>query len=128
LWTIKILGWWWTILPTEIEDCRNTYCQNLFPDDGRTMGLEGMIQDVIDQHQKGNFKLNGELKNLNPKEWKTIAGYYAGRRWELEDLMSKLKATPKRSIPETAKVPVLGITGTGGAGKSSVTMKLFAGF
>src|SRR5213592_1035586 len=84
-----------TILPHEIEELHKYGITRIYsPDDGRHMGLEGMIEDLIKtagpQAPKGNVKtntspptpegglktntgLNGELKNLNPKEWKTIA-------------------------------------------------------
>src|SRR5690606_19542487 len=99
------------------------------PDDGRQMGLEGMIEHLLQTCCEGEGlkqPLNGELKDLNPKQWKTIAqaitiaeeGGFSG----IKDLLPKVEqgaAVP----PSGGKgvVPILGITGTGGAGKSSVT-------
>jgi methylmalonyl-CoA mutase len=71
-----------TILPTEIEELHNYGIVKIYsPDDGRHMGLEGMIEDVVNKcaepslRQGGGVKpaLNGELKDLNPSKWKTIA-------------------------------------------------------
>jgi methylmalonyl-CoA mutase len=83
------------------------------PDDGRHMGLEGMIEDLVKQCDFLTVpSLNGELKNINTKDWKTIARSitYAenGNKVTLDNKSEK-------------KIPVLGITSTGGAGKSSVT-------
>src|ERR1700722_6238415 len=67
-----------TILPDEIAELEKYGITRIYsPDDGRKMGLEGMIEDVVERasqvHEAGLKQLNGELKNLNPKEWKTIA-------------------------------------------------------
>ena len=110
-----------TILPSEIKELQNYGITRIYsPDDGRTMGLEGMIQDVIDNlSTKESVQLNGELKNLNPKEWKTI-----GRAITIAEDGRKV------SLPlgEGRGGVVLGITGTGGAGKSSVTDEIVRRF
>lgn len=102
-----------TILPTEADELHKYGISRIYsPDDGRHMGLEGMIEDLVRQCDFQTVaSLNGEAKNLNPKDWKNIARSitYAenGNKVELQEA--------------NKKVPVLGITGTGGAGKSSVT-------
>ncbi len=102
-----------TILPTEADELHQYGITRIYsPDDGRHMGLEGMIEDLVRQCDFQTVaSLNGEVKNLNPKDWKTIARSitYAENGNKVD-----LKQTDK-------KIPVLGITGTGGAGKSSVT-------
>ena len=102
-----------TILPTEIEELHAYGITRLYsPDDGRTMGLEGMIEDLVKQCDfKTVASLNGELKNVNTNDWKVIA-----KAITYAEDGNKVELTPS-----TAKIPVLGITGTGGAGKSSVT-------
>jgi methylmalonyl-CoA mutase len=64
-----------TILPTEIEELHKYGISRIYsPDDGRKMGLEGMIEDLVSQCDfKTVPSLNGELKNINTKDWKTIA-------------------------------------------------------
>lgn len=115
-----------TILPTEIEDLHAYGITKIYsPDDGRHMGLEGMIQDVIDKaaavEQLKNKNLNGELNTLNPSDWKTIAtAITLAEDGKFSDIKSKLSAKDN--------VPVLGITGTGGAGKSSVTDEIVRRF
>jgi methylmalonyl-CoA mutase len=110
-----------TILPTEAEELHKYGITRIYsPDDGRKMGLEGMIEDLIKQCDFVTVaSLNGELKNINTSDWKTIAKSItyaeAGNKLALD------KKTHK-------KIPVLGITGTGGAGKSSVTDEIVRRF
>ncbi|PUZ28134.1 methylmalonyl-CoA mutase [Chitinophaga parva] len=107
-----------TILPDEIKELHAYGIARLYsPDDGRHMGLEGMIEDLIRQCDFETVSsLNGELKGLPGKDAKLIA-----QAITLAENKHPLPLAPA----ETAKtIPVLGITGTGGAGKSSVTDEL----
>jgi methylmalonyl-CoA mutase len=108
-----------TILPTEIEELHQYGITKIYsPDDGRTLGLEGMIEEVVnacDFETVNTF--SGDADRLNPKEWKSIA--------QLITLAENGKSTVKTQ-PST--IPVLGITGTGGAGKSSVTDEIVRRF
>ncbi|MFN8286912.1 MAG: methylmalonyl-CoA mutase family protein [Chitinophagales bacterium] len=133
-----------TILPTEIEELHQYGITRIYsPDDGRHMGLEGMIEDVVKQCEpltpKGEQKpkLNGELKNLKSSDWKVIAQAITvaeeGSFAKIKDLLPKVEA--KVGVPPSggqgvgaATIPVLGITGTGGAGKSSVTDEIVRRF
>jgi len=113
-----------TILPQEIEELQKYGITKIYsPDDGRKMGLEGMIEDVI---RKCDISLNGKA------DYKT-----AMTLGEVKDIRKiargitnaenrvQLKSDPDKYRGEKSKskivTPVLGITGTGGAGKSSVT-------
>ena len=64
-----------TILPSEIEELQNYGITRIYsPDDGRAMGLQGMINDLV---QKSDFatgiNLNGELTHLTKdRDWKSI--------------------------------------------------------
>jgi methylmalonyl-CoA mutase len=108
-----------TILPTEIEELHQYGITKIYsPDDGRTLGLEGMIEEVVkacDFETVNTF--SGDADILSPKEWKSIA--------QLITLAENGKSTVKTQ-PST--IPVLGITGTGGAGKSSVTDEIVRRF
>jgi methylmalonyl-CoA mutase len=108
-----------TILPTEIEELHQYGITKIYsPDDGRTLGLEGMIEEVVnacDFETVNTF--SGDADTLSPKEWKSIA--------QLITLAENGKSTVKTQ-PST--IPVLGITGTGGAGKSSVTDEIVRRF
>ena len=110
-----------TILPTEIEELHKYGIARIYsPDDGRHMGLEGMIEDLVKQCDFLTvLSLNGELKNINTKDWKTIA-----RSITYAENGNKVTLDTKSD----KKIPVLGITGTGGAGKSSVTDEIVRRF
>jgi len=108
-----------TILPTEIDDLHDYGITRIYsPDDGRKMGLQGMINDLLQQCDYPlGLNLNGQLKQVPSKNPVAIAqAITAAENYpEDNDWIEKLKADAK-----TSKVPVLGITGTGGAGKSSL--------
>ncbi len=108
-----------TIHPQEIEELHKYGIVKIYsPDDGRTMGLEGMIEDVVKQCDYETVsKLNGQIEKLNKQEWKSIA--------QLITLAENGKSEIRNQKSET---PVLGITGTGGAGKSSVTDEIVRRF
>jgi methylmalonyl-CoA mutase len=110
-----------TILPSEIEELHSYGITRLYsPDDGRHMGLEGMIEDVIRQCDFQTVsKLNGQLQQLTRAQYKIIAQAITIAE---NDLLENWQ-------PEAPKTTaVLGITGTGGAGKSSVTDELVRRF
>jgi isobutyryl-CoA mutase len=106
-----------TILPEEIRELHQYGITRIYsPDDGRHMGLEGMIDDVVKQC---DFNLNGNGGYKNPM---TLG--------EVKDVrkIARMITNVENGQPSTGngqssllKAPVLGITGTGGAGKSSVT-------
>ena len=112
-----------TILPDEIRELHNYGISKIYsPDDGRHMGLEGMIEDVIKQC---DFALNGngEYKNTmtlgEVKDVRSIA----------RKITNAENGIAPSSIPNSQfPIPVLGITGTGGAGKSSVTDEIVRRF
>ncbi len=113
-----------TILPSEIEELHAYGITRIYsPDDGRKMGLEGMIEDVIKQC---DFNLNGNGDYPYPM---TLG--------EAKDIrkIARLITNAENGIQITAHIddnitttPVIGITGTGGAGKSSVTDELVRRF
>ncbi|MGB3079855.1 MAG: cobalamin-dependent protein, partial [Saprospiraceae bacterium] len=109
-----------TILPSEIEALQKYGISRIYsPDDGRHMGLQGMINDVL---IKCDFPLgehlNGEVAKLSSKNHLSISRMITAVEnfpEENKDWISIITAQAKE-----AHVPVLGITGTGGAGKSSM--------
>src|ERR1700709_1289036 len=106
------------ILPTEIKELMAYGIARIYsPDDGRTMGLQGMINDMLQQCDfKTLTKLNGELKHLPEKDPKAIASLITMAENDPEQF-----AISGGPVPINKNlVPVLGITGTGGAGKSSL--------
>ncbi len=110
-----------TILPAEIAELHDYGITRLYsPDDGRQMGLEGMIEDVIRQCDFQTVaKLNGQLQQLSRAQYKVIAQAITIAE---NDLLQDWEPQQQKANA------VLGITGTGGAGKSSVTDELVRRF
>jgi len=117
-----------TILPEEIKELHEYGITRLYhPDDGRAMGLQGMINDLL---EKADFdlsdKVNGEAKKLTPNNWPAIAKLISTAENHPEVFATIADEIHKKAEASTA--PVLGITGTGGAGKSSMVDELIRRF
>ncbi len=108
------------ILPGEIEELEDYGIEKIYsPDDGRTLGLTGMIEDLI---KKSDFPVG---KNISVK----IDDIRKGDHIAIARLISAAENYPEhskelldqiRKEADKKSIPVLGITGTGGAGKSSI--------
>ena len=116
------------ILPEEIKDLMDYGITRIYsPDDGREMGLQGMINDLV---QKSDFplgqNLNGQVEELATKNHKAIARLISAAENFPEEAKTHLDLI--RSKNKGKNIPVLGITGTGGAGKSSLVDELVRRF
>ncbi len=152
---IKIVGGGGgTILPSEIEELHQYGIVRIYsPDDGRSLGLQGMINDVL---QRADYplgeKLNGEvskLRNNSPfiPPLKGAGGMFGSKEGVIDDIWNgRILAIARlitaaenntidaenqakiEALATTSNAPVVGITGTGGAGKSSLVDELVRRF
>ncbi len=117
-----------TILPEEIAELHAYGITRIYhPDDGRTMGLQGMINDMV---EKCDFAtgtgITNEVENLKSKDVKSIAKLISAAENFPEETKKIMDVV--HDMAKTVDTPILGITGTGGAGKSSLVDELVRRF
>jgi len=107
------------ILPNEIKELMDYGITRIYaPDDGRELGLQGMINDMIKQcdfptGENIDFKV-ADLENKNPLQLAKAISAAENFSDKHHEFIAKIRTQSNKS-----KIPVLGITGTGGSGKSS---------
>jgi len=116
------------ILPDEIKDLMDYGITKIYsPDDGRKMGLQGMINEMIrisDFNPADSLPKKEDIAlKLNNKDINTIA-----RLITIAENNHEAYLKISSSIKTNGDCPVLGITGTGGAGKSSLVDELVRRF
>ena len=115
------------IVPDEISELQAYGVTRIYsPQDGQRMGLQGMIGEMI-------MRCDRDLCSYAPASLEAIQGHTENSWRALAQLITALETpTPAldglrgqlKSHAASVKVPVVGITGTGGAGKSSLTDEL----
>ena len=117
-----------TILPDEIKELQNYGITRIYhPDDGRSMGLQGMINDMLQQCDFPTGQdLSIDISTLKEKNPLSIAKLISAAENFPEE--SKNILNQVHSIAASILTPVLGITGTGGSGKSSMVDELVRRF
>ena len=118
------------IVPAEIRELQGYGVSRIYsPEDGQRMGLAGMIGEMV-------MRCDRDLSVHAPKTVDDITGHTEAAWRALAQLITALENQAAdsdllaglRERAQASKVPVLGITGTGGAGKSSLTDELIRRF
>ena len=119
------------IVPAEIEELHDYGVARIFsPEDGQKMGLQGMIGSMV-------AACDEDLSARAPKKLDALRDADLTKRWRaLAQLVTALENDKApddicyelHKAADTARAPVVGITGTGGAGKSSLTDELIRRF
>jgi len=118
------------IVGDEIDELHNYGVARIYsPEDGQQIGLQGMIDDMISRcrFNPGDVaveKAGSELAKLGDDNYRDLSPLLTA----LESGCYPEKLIEKIRAADTATVPVLGITGTGGSGKSSLTDELIRRF
>ncbi|MBR7554549.1 fused isobutyryl-CoA mutase/GTPase IcmF [Allobacillus sp. GCM10007491] len=114
------------ILPREIKELHEYGVARIFsPDDGREVGLQGMINNMLEECDHPTpMDIDKDVEAVKKGDYQAVArliSHVENEDVASEDIISKLST-------KNDNVPVLGITGTGGAGKSSLTDELIRRF
>ncbi len=119
------------IIPKEIKELHDYGIAWIFsPEDGRKMGLQGMINRMIEECDfltavENESALLDEVSTDTPEILANLLTY-AEAKYDQDDADAQALIKKARSLSKNT--PVLGITGTGGAGKSSLTDELIRRF
>jgi methylmalonyl-CoA mutase len=114
------------IVPPEIRELHAYGVSRIYsPEDGQRMGLQGMIGEMV-------MRCDKDLSPLAPTDINAIQGHTEQSWRSLSQLLTAIESSKAnetlvqavRAQAATKKIAVMGITGTGGAGKSSLTDEL----
>ncbi|MEX8513610.1 MAG: fused isobutyryl-CoA mutase/GTPase IcmF [Leptothrix ochracea] len=113
------------IVPAEIRELAGVGVRIYSPEDGQRMGLAGMIGEMVQ-------RCDLDLSPYAPQEIEALQGHGPTAWRALAQLITALEngqADPAvrasvQAVAQGSRIPVIGITGTGGAGKSSLTDEL----
>ncbi|MDP2677519.1 MAG: methylmalonyl-CoA mutase family protein [Rhodoferax sp.] len=125
------------IVPSEIRELMDYGVARIYsPEDGQRMGLAGMIGDMVmrcdkDLTQYAPTRMEA-IQGHTDRSWRALAQLITGLENEAAAGQTKAALSQPfqaltqdiKALAATTKIPVLGITGTGGAGKSSLTDEL----
>src|SRR5690625_2191791 len=117
-----------TIIPREVKELHEYGVTWIFtPEDGREMGLQGMINKMLKESDFiSPFNFEKEENQLYKGNHQSVARFISFLERESVDVKQRIQSKLSNYID--TRIPVLGITGTGGAGKSSLTDELIRRF
>jgi methylmalonyl-CoA mutase len=131
---IKIYGGGGGVInPPEIKELHEYGITRIFsPEDGREYGLQGMIDMMLKECDFPTVRdLNSEISDLKEMNIRAVARLISLAEQQIEgtnEVATKAEEVLQTIKEQVENVPVLGITGTGGAGKSSLTDELVRRF
>jgi methylmalonyl-CoA mutase len=116
------------ILPDEVKELHEYGIARIYsPDDGRSMGLQGMINDLVSQSDyPTGVSLNGVVDGVLKRDFVAVARVISAAENDPKGSAKNLDSLREKA--SKSATPVLGITGTGGAGKSSLVDELVRRF
>ncbi len=108
------------ILPEEVDELHEYGITRIYsPDDGRKMGLQGMINDLMEKADVPTGKDVGHnIEKIRKKDTLYISHLISAVENYPDEVMDFMEKVGAESAAD--KTPILGITGTGGSGKSSL--------
>ncbi|MGA8941977.1 MAG: fused isobutyryl-CoA mutase/GTPase IcmF [Thermoactinomyces sp.] len=115
------------IVPREIRELEEYGVSKIFsPQDGRELGLEGIVETMLKETDFSTVSdISREIERLSQENRQTVARLIT---WVEENEKQKHWLLEQLPPGQTKMIPVVGITGTGGAGKSSLTDELVRRF
>ncbi|MDX8363664.1 fused isobutyryl-CoA mutase/GTPase IcmF [Cytobacillus sp. IB215665] len=119
------------IIPSEIKELQEYGVAGIFsPDDGRNLGLQGMVNKMLAECDFPTLStsLADEVEEVKSKNSRSIAKMISAAEINVNESEELVSTTLERIKDLGQHVPVIGITGTGGAGKSSLTDELIRRF
>ncbi len=117
------------IIPKEIDELHDYGVSRIYsPEDGQKIGLQGMIDDMLERSRSlPEDTVAADLTELNRGDRRTLARVITAlERGSVSD--KQQRQIENEASARGKQTPVLGITGTGGAGKSSLTDEIIRRF
>ncbi len=118
-----------TILPTEGDELAEYGIARIYsPDDGRGMGLQGMVSDMMERSDfpTGELGEGFSVGLLTPRDHNKIAHLISAAENYGDKYADVIEEIQARALESSA--PIVGITGTGGSGKSSLVDEMIRRF
>ncbi len=118
------------IIPDEIRELEEYGIAKIFsPEDGRRMGLQGMINLMLEQCDFAPRRdIRAELQKLPSGDLRAVNALITAFEEAVHEATAEVRELRQEIRGMAREVPVVGVTGTGGAGKSSLNDELVRRF